>query len=129
MKKDLHNIEDIKKMVDHFYGLVRQDDVLAPVFLEKIPGDWTPHLETMYRFWNAILFNIHEYSGNPLMKHMTLPIQQIHFERWIELFYKTVNELFDGPVAEDAKTKAMVIAHTFYRRMKISNKLSPLPPI
>ena len=127
-KTDIRDLEDIKLMVDAFYHKVKQDPLLAPIFTEKI-ADWAPHLDTMYRFWNAALFNVREYTGNPFRKHMPLPLEQKHFERWIDLFYQTIHERFRGEMSNEAKRKAMIMAHTFYSRMNIKNELSPLPPI
>lgn len=129
MKADINNVEDIKVLVDSFYDRVKKDELLAPIFLKAIPGDWAPHLDTMYRFWNAALFNVREYSGNPFRKHMPLPLKQAHFERWISLFYQTLDDSFSGPVADEAKRRAMIMAHTFYSRMNIKENLTPLPKI
>lgn len=129
MKKDIQDLTDIKKLVNSFYDRVKQDPLLAPIFFEKIPGDWSVHLDTMYRFWNAALFNVREYTGNPFMKHVGLPLKQEHFERWIELFYQTIDEVFEGTIADEAKRRAMIMAHTFYNRMIIKKDLSPLPKI
>lgn len=114
--RDITNKEDIQLIVDNFYDKVKQDELLAPIFASRIT-DWQPHLETMYRFWNAALFGVREYVGNPYAKHKPLPIDGPHFDRWINLFYTTMDEHFAGPVADDAKSKAMIMAHTFYRRM------------
>lgn len=127
-KTDIRNLEDIRLMVDAFYLKVKIDPVLAPVFNERI-SDWAPHLDTMYRFWNAALFTVREYTGNPFRKHMYLPLEQEHFERWIDVLYKTVDEMFQGPNADEAKRKAMIMAHTFYKRMHIKKELAPLPLI
>lgn len=124
----MRNLDDIKLMVDAFYEKVKQDPVLGPIFSEKI-SDWGPHLETMYRFWNAALFNVREYTGNPFQKHKNLPLEQLHFERWIGLFYETIDERFEGEVSDEAKRKGMIMAHTFYSRMGINKELSPLPPV
>jgi hemoglobin len=129
MKSDIRNRDDIRVMVDAFYVRVKNDALLAPIFLEKIPGDWSHHLDIMYRFWNAALFQVREYTGNPFMKHMTLPLQQIHFERWIDLFYQTIDEHFVGAVADEAKRRAMIMAHTFYKRMNVHTDPHPLPNI
>jgi hemoglobin len=127
MKRDIAGVEDIKVLVDAFYGRVQQDELLAPIFLEKIRGNWAPHLDTMYRFWNAALFQVREYQGNPFRKHMTLPVKQEHFERWINLFYLTVDEQFAGEKADEAKSRAMIMAHTFYQRMNINTNPHPFP--
>lgn len=127
-KTDIRDLDDIKVLVDSFYQKVRHDALLGPIFNSKI-SDWGPHLGTMYRFWNAALFNVREYTGNPFMKHMHLPLGQEHFEQWIGLFYQTIDETFEGEMSNEAKRKAMIMAHTFYSRMNIKKELSPLPPI
>ena len=120
--KDIQNIEDIRILVDRFYTKVRADELLGPVFETRI-RDWGPHLDTMYRFWNAALFQVREYVGNPFMKHASLPVDGQHFERWIELFYQTLDENFDGSVAQEAKKRAMIMANTFYNRMRNDARL------
>jgi len=120
--KDIQNIEDIRILVDRFYTKVRADELLGPVFETRIQ-DWGPHLDTMYRFWNAALFQVREYVGNPFMKHASLPVDGQHFERWIELFYQTLDENFDGPTAQEAKKRAMIMANTFYNRMRNDARL------
>jgi hemoglobin len=129
--RDIENIEDIKILIDEFYKKVRRDELLAPIFNSRITGDWQPHLETMYRFWNAALFGVREYVGNPFAKHAALPIDAPHFEQWINLFYETLDHYFEGPIADEAKRKAMLMAHTFYGRMKEGSDrpLKDLPEI
>jgi hemoglobin len=63
------------------------------------------------------LFGAREYVGNPFMKHASLPIGAEHFDRWINIFYATVNEKFGGANAEEAKRRAAIMARTFYLRM------------
>ena len=115
--RDIENIDDIKTFVDDFYIKVRNDNLLAPVFAARI-ADWQPHLNKMYRFWNAALFQVREYVGNPMTKHSTLPIDGPHFEQWINLFYETLDQHFEGSVTDEAKRRAMIMAHTFYQRIR-----------
>ena len=111
MKTDIQNKGDIKAFVDHFYGKVREDDLLSPVFASKIKAEeWPAHLERMYAFWNAILFAETGFHGNPMQKHLRLPIGEMHFERWLILFRQTIDELFSGEKAEEAKARATSIA-------------------
>lgn len=124
MKKDIENIEDIKLFVNEFYKKVRRDPELAPIFNEHIPGDWEPHLQTMYKFWNAALFGVREYVGNPLMKHTKLAVHARHFEQWLELFSQTLNEHFEGKITEEAKKRAIIMAHSMYNR--INERMSSL---
>ena len=49
--KKITQLEDIKQLVDTFYRRVREDELLGPVFEEKIQENWPRHLDIMYRFW------------------------------------------------------------------------------
>ncbi len=115
--KAIQNIDDIKVFVDEFYLKVRQDDLLGPIFESRIQ-DWPQHLRKMYNFWNAVLFQARDYNGNPFAHHVTLPVDLEHFERWIELFYETLDEHFTGEVVQHAKVRAAAIANTFYSKMR-----------
>lgn len=116
-RKDITGIEDIKVLVDEFYGLVRQDELLAPIFLYRLNTYWQPHLEKMYTFWNAALFGEKGYVGNPFAKHATMPVESEHFSRWMALFTATVDKYFEGPVAEEAKNRGRIMAFNFERRI------------
>src|SRR5687768_6465375 len=76
-------------------------------------GCWEHHLPTMYLFWTQMLFRKPVYKGAPWPKHMVLPLAKQHFERWISLFSQTVDALFAGPKANEAKSAALSIADTF----------------
>ena len=111
MKIDISDVTDIKQFVDAFYTKVRTDDLLSPVFSSKIAdAAWPAHLERMYAFWNAILFAEKGFDGNPMQKHLSLPIGEEHFGRWLLLFNATIDELYAGSKAEEAKTRAASIA-------------------
>ena len=116
--KDINGIEDIQLFVDEFYGKVRRDELIGPVFLKVIPDDWQPHLNKMYAFWNAVLFGVSGFKGNPFAKHAPLPIEQEHFDRWLVLFYETIDNHFEGAVAEDTKKRAGIMAEMFLYRLR-----------
>lgn len=118
LKNDITGIEDIKLMADEFYKKVKTDELLSPIFLQYIPADWQPHLEKMYLFWNAALFGEKRYMGNPFSKRAKMDtIGPAHFERWLFLFYQTIDEYFIGSMANDAKWRASVMADNFMRRL------------
>src|SRR5690606_31153821 len=52
----------IASFVDQFYGKIRQDELLGPIFNERIV-DWAEHLDRMKRFWRSVLHNSGEFSG------------------------------------------------------------------
>ena len=64
VNKDISNIEDIKLLVNTFYGKVQKDEFIGVIFNEKIGDRWPEHLEKMYRFWQTILLEEHTYSGS-----------------------------------------------------------------
>ncbi|WP_235324536.1 group III truncated hemoglobin [Pedobacter lusitanus] len=107
MRADVENLEDIILFVDTFYVKVQQDELIGPVFGRAIK-DWEPHLQQMYRFWNAALFGVPGFRGSPFAKHAPLAINASHFERWLILFNATIDDNFEGPVASDAKKKSRI---------------------
>jgi hemoglobin len=122
--QDIQNIEDIKILVDSFYQKVRNNELLAPVFNEKIQNNWPQHLEKMYRFWQTILLEEHTYSGSPFPPHATLLIAEEHFGTWLELFMSTIEEHFVGERANEAKLRAGLIAKTFHFKIESLRNIS-----
>lgn len=111
--QDISSLGDIKLLVNTFYAKVQDDDLIGPIFNQKMLGRWPEHLEKMYRFWQTILLEEHTYSGSPFPPHKQLPIDQAHFDRWMEIFTSTVDFLFIGKLAEEAKVRAANMAYMF----------------
>lgn len=113
MKTDIESYDDIVEFVDMFYGKVRMDDLLAPVFNSRIDDGWPTHLDKMYRFWQTLLLRQKTYSGAPFVAHVDLPVSQEHFDRWLGLFFETIDSLYQGAKADEAKARATKIAAAF----------------
>ncbi|MES2704699.1 MAG: group III truncated hemoglobin [Bacteroidota bacterium] len=115
MKKDIEYEADIEMLVNSFYSAVKQDDVIGHIFNTIIGDDWSGHLPVMYKFWGSVLLSKPGYTGNPIKKHVELdkiiPVSKEHFERWLLIWNTTVDELFEGEVAELAKTRAGLMAN------------------
>lgn len=128
MKQDIDTIEDIKLLVDTFYGRIREDDLLKDIFNGVIQDRWPEHLEKMYRFWQTVLMDEHTYFGSPFVPHAELPVDKEHFDRWIGLFGETVDELFEGERAERAKWQGDRMAKMFLSKIRYyrDNNLKPL---
>ena len=120
--KELLTIDDIKRLVDVFYERIRENRLLAPVFNAKIEDRWPQHLEKMYRFWQTVLLEEHTYFGSPFMPHAGLPVDGEHFAAWITLFNATVDELFTGDKADEAKWRAAKMAQMFERKIAYIKK-------
>jgi len=82
----------IERLVHAFYDKVRTDQVLGPVFAARI-RDWQPHLAQMCEFWSSVALMTGRYHGTPMVKHMPLPVDAGHFDRWLALFEQTAREV------------------------------------
>src|SRR6187397_866631 len=82
----------IEGLVRGFYAKVRADAVLAPIFEARIK-DWEPHLAQMCAFWSSVALMTGRYHGTPMAKHLPLPVDAAHFDRWLALFEATAREL------------------------------------
>lgn len=82
----------IDRLVEGFYERVRADPLIGPVFADRI-ADWGPHLEQMKLFWSSVALGTGVYQGRPMPKHLPLPVDARHFDRWLELFEATALEL------------------------------------
>lgn len=114
---DIRFRTDIEHLIDTFYERVKADPVIGYIFNDIAQVDWPKHLPVMCDFWEFLLLQGKNYQGNPIQKHLDLhvqhPLTAEHFDRWLLLFQTAVDDLFTGPVADDAKFRAMVIAETW----------------
>jgi len=117
-KKDIQNLGDIKLLVDEFYGKVRKDDVIGVVFERHIQDRWPEHLEKMYAFWQTLLLEEKTYNGKPFPPHALLPISEVHFNRWLDLFQETTEKLFKGEKADEAVWRARKMAALFQHKLE-----------
>ena len=85
--KTIESKEDIIVFVDTFYKKVNKDELLSRIFNAIAKVHWESHMPTMYAFWTSLLLDAGIYSGRPFPKHLSLPIKQEHFDRWMELFH------------------------------------------
>lgn len=118
-KHDILELEDVQLLVDAFYSKVRENELLNPIFRDKISDEqWPAHLDKMYRFWQTLLLGELTYQGNPLMHHLQLPLTEEHFSEWIRLFHETSNEHFTGEKANEAMTRAEKIRWVFQTKIE-----------
>lgn len=101
----------IKRLVRHFYAKVREDALLGPVFAARI-GDWEPHLQRMFAFWSSVALLSGEYHGSPMELHQTLPVDAVHFDRWLALFEAATREICPPAAAGHILERAHRIAQS-----------------
>jgi hemoglobin len=122
--QDIESEADVRRLVDAFYGAIREDALLNPIFTDVAQVEWSHHLPKMYAFWNGLILGIPGYDGRPFPPHTVLPVRREHFVRWVELFHRTVDANFAGPGAQRAKNAAASIAHTFALRMGVIDPMA-----
>lgn len=127
-KADIQSLEDIQLLVNSFYTAVRNNELLGPIFNERIGDRWPEHLEKMYRFWQTVLLEDHTYFGSPFPPHAQLPVEQTHFDTWLQLWHRTVDSYFTGKKADEAKWRGDKMATMFLHKINYyrSNDARPL---
>lgn len=117
-RKPLNNLQAIQLLVDNFYSAVRANELLGPVFNGILQHRWPQHLEKMYRFWQTVLLEEHTYHGSPFPPHAPLPIDKLHFDTWLAIWHNTIDQYFEGPIAEEAKWRGEKMAAMFLSKIK-----------
>jgi hemoglobin len=120
MKHDIALPADIRLLIDTFYSKVRADTVIGYIFNDVVHVNWTEHLPKMYAFWEFMLLGADVFQGNPIEKHYEVhriePLKVQHFDQWVLIFQETVDELFEGAKADEAKFRAYSISETWKRK-------------
>ncbi|MBB5518458.1 group III truncated hemoglobin [Amphiplicatus metriothermophilus] len=101
----------IGRLVRRFYDKVRADPLLGPVFDARI-DDWDGHLQRMCAFWSSVALMTGRYHGRPMEKHMLLPVDAAHFDRWLTLFRATAAEVCPPAAAAHFIVRAQRIAES-----------------
>lgn len=129
-----HDIEDrgdCERLVRSFYGRALDDPVIGFIFTDVAHLDLEEHLPKIASFWETILLGARTYSGGAFHPHAALhaqvPLRAGHFQRWLALWHATVDELFAGPRAEQAKAHADRVAFAFHGRLGTMSPPSPAP--
>jgi hemoglobin len=113
IRSDISTRDDVEKLVDTFYDRVMVNPTIGPFFRDI---DWVVHKPIMYSFWSSIVFGDRDYQGNPFQKHLRLKLGEEHFKEWLNLFGKTVDDLFEGENATEIKNRAFQIGAIFQHK-------------
>jgi len=127
--KDIETLQDIKLLVDEFYAKVREDELIGKIFNDIIQNRWPEHLEKMYSFWQTVLLGEHTYTGKPFVPHLKMPVEKEHFDRWLELFFETVDRLYEGKKADLAKWQGNRMAEMFQLKIEYFRKNNQQTPL
>ena len=118
MKADIASAADVRRMVEEFYTTLTADPMMAPFFADL---DLEAHLPRIRAFWEMVLLDKAGYTTNVTAVHLAIAqrmsVLPAHFERWLALWATTVDALFSGPKAEEAKSRAHTIAMVIRSKM------------
>ncbi|MEN4045107.1 MULTISPECIES: group III truncated hemoglobin [Sulfurimonas] len=111
-------------MMTLFYEKAIEDTILGPYFIHELGDDmqseeWVEHIDLLADFWLAKMLGQKTYKGNFIGAHIKLPqISRESFDRWLELFSLSVDEVYVSEIAEVFKKKGTLFSQQF-----INNKL------
>ncbi|WP_034923888.1 group III truncated hemoglobin [Gillisia sp. CAL575] len=115
MRKDITNREDIFLLVSLFYEKIKINKDIGHFFHTNIK-DWDSHINKITNFWESGLFFVSTYSGRPAKAHIKVDtennneIDEMSFGVWLNLWFETIDENFEGEIAERAKYNARKMA-------------------
>lgn len=124
-KLTLDSRDEISTLIRRFYGNVRKDELLGPFFNRTITSEeeWEKHYILLTDFWELNLKDIKGFDGNPAKAHQGVDktfkhtITTAHFDRWVELWSRTIDEGFEGELADKAKLRARNMAKGMYKKI------------
>lgn len=122
MKKQIENRTDVSFLVHQFYAKIRADQEIGFYFNEMI-SDWDAHLEKLTDFWETNLFGVRKYKGNPhavhneVDAHFDEKITPNEFGIWLNHWFQTIDEHFEGENAETLKRRARKMSTFLYMSM------------
>ncbi len=120
--RDIEDRADVERLVRAFYSRAMSDPMIGFIFVEVAELDLEAHVPEITSFWETVLLGAHSYSGGAFAPHAALnqrvQLREGHFERWLVLWFETVDEMFAGERASLAKIHALRVAHAFHGRLQ-----------
>ncbi len=115
----------IHDLVGRFYGRVRQDQLLAPVFMATLgetDAAWAAHLARLADFWSSVMQGSGRYHGDPFSAHLRQrDLTPVMFDRWLDLFQATCREVLPPDEAAAFGNRAERVARSL--RMGLFERL------
>jgi hemoglobin len=119
---DVATRKNIEEIVDRFYDKLLKDEKLSHIFK---PINLEKHLPVVCNFWENMLFQTGNYSGGMMWVHLQqnekTPLTAELFERWLALFFMTIDEGFQGGNADFMKKKALEIGQIMNAKIQHIN--------
>jgi len=117
----------IRAQVHAFYGKVRADAMLGPIFEAKI-DDWDAHLAKLCDVWSSVVLMTGRFKGAPMPAHARLVgVGETHFAHWLAIWRATAQETCPPPAADLLIARAEMIARSLQMGMAMAR--GELPPV
>jgi hemoglobin len=120
--RDIESREDCERLVRTFYGRAFEDPIIGFIFTDVVGLDLEEHVPRITSFWETVLLGARSYLGGAFGPHVDVhakvTLRQGHFERWLQLWFGSVDDLFAGERANLAKVHALRVAHAFHERLQ-----------
>lgn len=121
-KPDIRTRADCEVLVRRFYSRALVDPLIGWIFVDVAKLDLEAHLPKVASFWETVLLGARSYGGGAFAPHAAVharaPLRKAHFDRWLMLWSESVDELFAGPTADQAKAHAQRVARAFHNRLE-----------
>ena len=119
--------ENLNKLVIKFYAKVVKDDLIGPIFIDILGKDlkgekWQAHIQLLTNFWAAIALGESEYNSSPFAPHIEFAdrLSIKAFERWLKLFFETLNTIYEPALAQQFLARSKNIAGNFIRNLNLT---------
>jgi hemoglobin len=120
--RDIQDRADCERLVRAFYAKALDDPMIGWLFTDVAKLDLEAHVPTITSFWETMLLGERSYAGGAFAPHASLHrkagLRGPHFDRWLMLWTATVDELFAGARADEAKAHAVRVGRAFHRRLQ-----------
>jgi hemoglobin len=133
--RDIESRADCERLVRAFYGRALEDPIIGFIFVDVAKLDLEAHVPEITSFWETILLGAQTYSGGVFRTHAELHakvrLREGHFDRWLQLWFGTVDDLFAGDRANQAKVHALRVGQAFHQRLgsfPSAGDPAPVPP-
>lgn len=118
--------ENLNTLVLKFYAKVIKDDLIGPIFIDVLGEDlkkeeWRAHIVLLTDFWASVALGDFAYKGSPFAPHVAFRdrLSIAAFERWLKLFFETLNTVYEPYIAEQFLARSKNIAGNFIRNLNI----------
>lgn len=99
--------EMLRPLIERFYGYIRRDPALAPVF-KSVIANWFEHQTHLADFWSSVTLSSGRYKGYPVALHMhhAAHLTPELLRKWLCLWRQATFEMTSGAVPVGIQEKA-----------------------